>query len=148
MELPSIITSILIAFLAIYLVINPLYQKKLDEKTIIEETSEEQDLKYLYVTLNEIEMEYNMGKLSEKDYQELRIQYETLIADQLYEYQALEEQQEKEFQQLIEKKKHLSQQIIELKALSEPTSEKEIQKLQGLEEKLAKVNYLLQKYIS
>lgn len=84
MELPSIITSILIVGLAIYLVVNPLYQRNTKSEMIDEETSKEPDIKHIYATLNEIEMDYNMGKLTEKDFQELRTQYESLIAGQLH----------------------------------------------------------------
>jgi len=147
MELPSIIASILIAALAIYLVVNPFFQKKTETKMINEENTEK-DIKHLYVTLNEIEMDYHMGKLTEKDYQELRTQYETLTASQLHQRQHQEEQQEQEFQQLVEKKNQLSREINELKVLANRKSEETIQKLQALEEELATVLQSLQKFIS
>lgn len=101
MEFTSIIASIFITGLAIYLIVNPLLQKKseleivngdgsnstsvINDSTpeIIEEASEGSNLKHLYVTINEIEMDYNMGKLSKEDYLELRKRYEVLIASKL-----------------------------------------------------------------
>lgn len=98
MEFTSIIASIFITGLAIYLVVNPLLQKKPEVEMvnwngsnstsvingstseIIEEASEGSNLKHLYVTINEIEMDYNMGKISKEDYMELKKQYEVLIA--------------------------------------------------------------------
>lgn len=101
MEFTSIIASIFITGLAIYLIVNPLLQKKSEMEMvnddgsnitsvingstpeIIEEASEGSNLKHLYVTINEIEMDYNMGKLSKEDYLELRKRYEVLIASKL-----------------------------------------------------------------
>ncbi|UCZ52499.1 hypothetical protein LGQ02_16905 [Bacillus shivajii] len=78
------ITSLLIVALCGYLIIMPFLQKKqrwqtTDIKDDLYELSKEQ----IFATLNELEMEYNMGKLPAEDYKHMKSQYEKLAAQKL-----------------------------------------------------------------
>lgn len=72
-------TGLLIVIFILYLVINPLFSesKKWDPDEIkddLDEITKEQ----LFVAINELEMEYNMGKIPTKDFENLKDQYHVL----------------------------------------------------------------------
>ncbi|WP_280772242.1 hypothetical protein [Salipaludibacillus daqingensis] len=81
------IVSTLIVGLCLYLVIQPfLSGKKQQWRTDeLKDDLDDLTLEQAYATINELEMEYNMGKLPEKDYQSLKNQYERIAAKKLKE---------------------------------------------------------------
>lgn len=79
-------TGLLIVIFILYLVINPLFSgnKKWDSAEIkddLDEITKEQ----LFVAINELEMEYNMGKIAKKDFEKLKDQYHALAIKQVKE---------------------------------------------------------------
>lgn len=87
----SIIATAILALGCLYLILAPLFSWKtiLTEKSSSNRAPSEKAI--LLTTLNEIEFEHNMGKLSEKDYVELKNQYETKVAKAMKTETALEE---------------------------------------------------------
>src|SRR5690625_754931 len=80
------IVGTLIVGLTLSLIINPFFSKQ--TKLQVRDMDDELDhlsLEQLYATLNELEMEYNMGKLAKEDYQSLIKQYEQIAAQKLKE---------------------------------------------------------------
>lgn len=76
------IVSLLIVGLCLYLVIAPLLKPKVvTRKGDVEADFEDISLKNVYATLNELEMDYNMQKLSDEDYSKLKNEYEKLAAE-------------------------------------------------------------------
>lgn len=76
----SIITSISIIIFSLYLVLSPFFQSKtVSYANHMDDRSETIGKKNLYASLNEIEMDYLMKKLSDEDYLKLKKQYESLI---------------------------------------------------------------------
>lgn len=87
----SIVLSILIVAFSLYLVVTPLLRKtKTQLNVTIKDDTDDISLKSIYATLNELEMDYHMKKLSEEDYQKLKAQYENYAAE------LLEKQEKKE----------------------------------------------------
>ncbi len=86
----AIVLSLLILAFCLYLVVSPLLRNK-DRQLHVElkDDTDEISLKSIYATLNELEMDYHMQKLSEADYQKLKDQYEHHAA------QLLEKQKQK-----------------------------------------------------
>ena len=80
------IVSALIVGLVLYLVIHPFFSKQ--TSIVVKEWDKQLDhvtLEQVYATLNELEMEYNMGKLSAESYQSLIKQYEQMATQKLKE---------------------------------------------------------------
>lgn len=76
------IVSLLIVGLCLYLVIMPLLQPKKKMAEIkVQDDFEDITIENVYATLNELEMDYNMKKLSEEDYQRLKSDYERIAAN-------------------------------------------------------------------
>lgn len=64
----------------LYLALSPLFRKETYTKVMTQDQDNAQMKKTLFSTLNEIEFEYKMDKLSTADYQALKQQYESQIA--------------------------------------------------------------------
>lgn len=84
-------TSLLIIALVLYLVVTPFFSKNKkwnpdDIKDDLDEATKEQ----LYATLNELEMEYNMGKLPKKEYVRMKKYYELAVTQKIKEESELE----------------------------------------------------------
>ncbi|MDX8364134.1 hypothetical protein [Cytobacillus sp. IB215665] len=80
MDLVSIITATLLVGVCSYLVISPLLSKK--NVTFHESMIDEVDTikkEEIFATLNELEMDYNMQKLSTEDYEKLKSNYEKML---------------------------------------------------------------------
>lgn len=76
------IVSLLIVALCLYMVIVPLLKKKVAIKQVDVETEfDDTSLKHIYATLNELEMDYNMQKLTDEDYGRLKSEYEKFAAE-------------------------------------------------------------------
>lgn len=77
-----IVTIILIG--ALFLVIRPFFDKRQTWDTeAIEDDLDDVTLTGIYATINELDMEYEMGKLSEQDYQHMKQKYEALAIEEL-----------------------------------------------------------------
>lgn len=74
------VVSLLIIAFCLYLVVPPLLKPKVKTAEIKEEM-DEMTIKNVYATLNELEMDFNMQKLSEEDYTKLKAQYERIAAE-------------------------------------------------------------------
>lgn len=78
----EIIVGTLIILLTFYLVIRPfLTKQKTWMPDAIEDDLDEISLTGIYATINELDMEYEMGKLAEKDYRQLKQKYESLAIE-------------------------------------------------------------------
>ncbi|SES42133.1 hypothetical protein [Salipaludibacillus aurantiacus] len=78
--------SALIVGLCLYLVIQPFFTNKKEwRRDEVKDDLDSMTLEQAYATINELEMEFNMGKLPEKDYQTLKAQYERIAASKLKE---------------------------------------------------------------
>ena len=78
------LVSALLIGLCLYLILRPFFNQKTGWQT--DELKDDLDtlsLEQIYATLNEAEMEYNMGKLPEEDYNLLKRQYEQIAAAKL-----------------------------------------------------------------
>jgi Fe2+ or Zn2+ uptake regulation protein len=97
------IVSLLILAFCLYLVITPLLKPK--QKTVqVKDIEEEFDgitLPSVYATLNELEMDYNMKKLSDEDYQRLKSEYEHLAAELIAKEKRKDEKTDKNHQNLV-----------------------------------------------
>ncbi|OIJ20404.1 hypothetical protein BKP45_09145 [Anaerobacillus alkalidiazotrophicus] len=76
------IVALLITAFCLYLVISPLLRPKVEmEAVTIVDDMDDISLKNIYATLNELEMDYHMQKLSDEDYTRLKVEYEKLAAE-------------------------------------------------------------------
>jgi hypothetical protein len=83
MEDISIISMMLTAALVLgclFLILAPLFNWDFYLQTQSNETNAVNDKEVLFTTLNELEFEYKMHKLSESDYKKLKKQYEAQLA--------------------------------------------------------------------
>lgn len=80
----AIVLSIIIVAFSLYLVVTPLLRKNNIQLPVeIKDDTEDISLKSVYATLNELEMDFHMQKLSEEDYHKLKVQYERQAAELL-----------------------------------------------------------------
>ncbi|MCR6108778.1 hypothetical protein HXA35_00165 [Bacillus sp. A301a_S52] len=83
------VVSALLIGLCLYLVIQPFFvsQKEWQVDALIDDL-DTITLEQIYATLNELDMEYNMGKVPESEYDKLKSQYEkiavTLLKEEAY----------------------------------------------------------------
>jgi hypothetical protein len=78
----SIIASMMLVIGCLYFILMPFTAKKtmaVDNATIFVEDKIKKE--ELYATLNEIEMDYKMNKLSEEDYKNMKTAYEYQVAE-------------------------------------------------------------------
>ncbi|SDZ67161.1 hypothetical protein SAMN05421736_12917 [Evansella caseinilytica] len=84
------VASILIIGLCVYLVAQPFFsQKRAWNPEKMKDDLDELSKEHLFATINELEMEFNMGKLPEEDYRKLKGHYEKLAAEKLKEESVL-----------------------------------------------------------
>ncbi|WP_017755884.1 hypothetical protein [Calidifontibacillus oryziterrae] len=85
MDMISIIASIILVLGCLYIVLSPLIGRNNGIGTdhdFSKVASDDQISKQeLYATLNEIEMDYKMNKLSEDDYKKMKKAYELMVAE-------------------------------------------------------------------
>ncbi|WP_102345485.1 hypothetical protein [Bacillus sp. Marseille-P3661] len=82
MNMVTIIASALLVIGCLYIIFSPFMQRTVDN--IDHQVMAFDDAltkKELYATLNEIEMDYKMHKLSEIDYRTMKSTYEKMVAD-------------------------------------------------------------------
>lgn len=83
LSLFSMLVSAVLILTCLFLIINPFFK---NEKRDIDpelDLSIHENKMSLMTTLNEIEFEHKMNKISDEDYSKLKKQYESLIADLL-----------------------------------------------------------------
>ncbi|MBB5174801.1 hypothetical protein [Texcoconibacillus texcoconensis] len=106
------IASILIIALCLYFILVPFFltNKKLDTVSI-EDDTDQLTIEEVYATLNELEMEYNMKKLTDHEYKTLKKKYQRLAAKMMKE--------EGPFSQGPSANDEIEQEIEELKKIRE-----------------------------
>lgn len=82
MDIISIISSIMLVLICIYFILSPFTIKG---SSVVKEgmniMNDNVRKEELYATLNEIEMDFKMNKLSEEDYQAMKKAYELQVAE-------------------------------------------------------------------
>jgi hypothetical protein len=89
----SMIASAVLVLVCLYLVIAPFFKNESTEYQASIDISAHENKAALMTTLNEIEFEYKMSKISDEDYKKLKKQYELLIADLLKQEDKMVEQE-------------------------------------------------------
>lgn len=112
----EIITSVLIVAFCLYLVVTPLLKKR-EVSTAIElkDDTDEIQLKNIYATLNELEMDFHMQKLSEEDYKRSKAQYEKVAAEILEEEKEKEKKPFQNVQGLTDIEKEIEEELAKLR---------------------------------
>lgn len=80
MDFMFIIASSVMILICFYFIISPFFVKKGAWAGVKKEGGEQVSLDHLYKTVNELEMDYLMKKISEKDFYHLKEQYQALAA--------------------------------------------------------------------
>ena len=84
MTVLSIIVAAILVLLSLYLVLSPYFKGDLHLFADHEHEEDEQnERKALLSTLNEIELDFKMKKISEADYKKLSKHYESLLVSQM-----------------------------------------------------------------
>lgn len=87
-------TSLLLVALVLYLVVQPFFSKGKKWDTVeIKDDLDDATKEQLYATINELEMEYNMGKLPKEDFERMKKYYEIAVAQKIREEEALKEKE-------------------------------------------------------
>lgn len=79
----SMIASAVLVLLCLFLIISPFFKNELNLFQPVMDLSAHENKTALMSTLNEIEFEHKMQKISDEDYKKLKKQYELLISDLL-----------------------------------------------------------------
>lgn len=80
------VAALLIVGLCSFLVLQPFFSNKRHWKADdIQDDLDEYSKEHIFATINELEMEYNMGKLPKEDYEKLKSHYERLAAQKMRE---------------------------------------------------------------
>ncbi|WP_139192801.1 hypothetical protein [Anaerobacillus arseniciselenatis] len=97
------IVSFLILAFCLYLVITPLLRPKQATRSMesMEDEFDHISIESVYATLNELEMDYNMQKLSDEDYQRLKKDYEELAAEIIAKEKKKEKKADKNEESLV-----------------------------------------------
>jgi hypothetical protein len=77
----SMIASAVLVLVCLFLVISPFFKNEMNLFSTAPDISAYENKTALLTTLNEIEFEHKMQKISDEDYKKLKKQYENLIAD-------------------------------------------------------------------
>jgi hypothetical protein len=86
--------SALLIGLCLYLVVQPFFASRKEwEVDTLKDDLDTMTLEQVYATLNELDMEYNMGKLPGNEYESLKAQYEKIAVSLLKEEAFLEVEQ-------------------------------------------------------
>lgn len=79
----SIIASAVLVLVCIFLIISPFFKNEMNLFSPVIDLSAHDHKTALMTTLNEIEFEHKMNKISDEDYKKLKKQYEIMISDLL-----------------------------------------------------------------
>jgi hemoglobin-like flavoprotein len=77
----SMIASAVLVLVCLFLVISPFFRNELNLFQPVTDLSAHENKAALMTTLNEIEFEHKMHKISDEDYKHLKKQYEVLLTD-------------------------------------------------------------------
>jgi hypothetical protein len=77
----SMIASAVLVLVCLFLVISPFFRNELNLFQHVTDLSAHENKAALMTTLNEIEFEHKMHKISDEDYKTLKRQYEVLLSD-------------------------------------------------------------------
>ncbi|MHC0035960.1 hypothetical protein [Pseudoneobacillus sp. C159] len=77
----SMITSAVLVLVCMFLVISPFFRNEMNLFHTAPDLKAHENKAALMTTLNEIEFEHKMQKISDEDYKKLKRQYEILISD-------------------------------------------------------------------
>ncbi|NDI33825.1 hypothetical protein [Chengkuizengella sediminis] len=104
MEFIVMLTSALMIIGCLYMVLSPFFHQKILTNVDLKKSSDNEVIKKeFYATLNEIEMDYKMNKLSEYDYKQLKKEVELFFIELLRDEDQLSElPKEKENKQILE----------------------------------------------
>ncbi|NBI29544.1 hypothetical protein [Chengkuizengella marina] len=104
MDFIVMLTSALIIIGCLYMVLAPFFHQKILTNADLKKSSDNEVIKQeFYATLNEIEMDYKMNKLSEYDYRQLKKEVELFFVELLRDQDQLPElSKEKENKQILE----------------------------------------------
>lgn len=89
----SITFTVLLALGCLYLILTPLFKWEAYWQLGDNESDSSVTKESLLTTLNEIEFEYKMDKISEKDYKVLKRQYESYIAGIMKDQEQVEDKE-------------------------------------------------------
>lgn len=79
----SMISSAVLVLVCLFLIISPFFKSELNLFQTVLDLSAYENKAALMSTLNEIEFEHKMHKISDEDYKKLKKQYELLISNLL-----------------------------------------------------------------
>lgn len=85
----SMIASAVLVLVCMYLIISPFFKNELNLFQPVIDLSAHDHKAALMTTLNEIEFEHNMQKISDEDYKKLKKQYEMMLSDLLKDNQQM-----------------------------------------------------------
>lgn len=90
----SMISSALLVLVCIYLIISPFFKNEMNLfHPAVADLSVHENKAALMTTLNEIEFEHKMHKISDEDYKFLKKQYEVMISDLLKQEEELDQKE-------------------------------------------------------
>ncbi|MFS1513695.1 hypothetical protein VQL36_14825 [Chengkuizengella sp. SCS-71B] len=104
MDFIVLLTSALMIIGCLYMVLSPFFHQKIFTDGDLKKSSDNEVIKKeFYATLNELEMDYKMNKLSEYDYKHLKEEVELFFIELLRDEDQLPELlEEKENKQILE----------------------------------------------
>lgn len=79
----SIIASAVLVLVCMFIIVSPFFKNEMNLFNPVLDLSAHENKTALMTTLNEIEFEHKMQKISDEDYKKLKIQYEMMISDLL-----------------------------------------------------------------
>jgi hypothetical protein len=85
----SMIASAVLVLVCLFLIISPFFKNEMNLFHPVADLSAYENKTALMTTLNEIEFEHKMHKISDEDYKKLKKQYEILLSDILKEEEQL-----------------------------------------------------------
>jgi hypothetical protein len=89
----SMIASAVLVLVCMYLIISPFFKNELNLFQPVIDLRAHDHKAALMTTLNEIEFEHKMHKISDEDYKKLKKQYEVLLSDLIKDNQQLDQKE-------------------------------------------------------
>jgi hypothetical protein len=89
----SMIASAVLVLVCMYLIISPFFKNELNLFQPVIDLTAHDHKAALMTTLNEIEFEHKMHKISDEDYKKLKKQYEVLLADLIKDNQQMDQKE-------------------------------------------------------
>jgi predicted Co/Zn/Cd cation transporter (cation efflux family) len=89
----SMISSAVLVLVCMYLIISPFFKNELNLFEPVIDLTTHDHKAALMTTLNEIEFEHKMHKVSDEDYKKLKKQYEVLLSDLIKDNQQMDQKE-------------------------------------------------------